>query len=453
LPTGDGGLHLATAAGGPELPAIEIETSAGLTSSAGEVARAARAQLGLELNVLAFLARRRLDEDTAFEALVLAEDTVPKQATPPGLRRAGLEEAEPLAARTDGAWPAGGAWPRGGEAVRAWLAEQRTGEAPAVRVPWARPGWRAEAVHWIGAQLSALGLGLAGPVETGRTWSLSCVLRAPTPAGDYYFKAVPPLFGHEPALTRFLAARFPGAVPEVAAVDLERRWMLMPAFAGAMLQDEPASAVWAAALGGYGRLQAALVEDAAELLGLGCPDRRLDRLAAAAPLALDEADALLVGQAHGLEEGQVAALHDLLPALQAACGELAALGPPPTLEHGDLHAGNIITTGQGAFVYYDWTDGALAHPFNCLAAFLERVPAEWQAELCDAYLGAWEAFGDRARLEGALRLARPLGALHMALSYRDIWVQTEPGQRWQLAGALPFFLKEVLKHSGGLQAD
>jgi len=47
---------------------------------------------------------------------------------------------------------------------------------------------------------------------------------------------------------------------------------------------------------------------------------------------------------------------------------------------------------------------------------------------------------------GARRLARPLSDLHMALSYAWIRAQTEARQRWQLAGSLPYFLRELLKH-------
>jgi hypothetical protein len=439
LPGGDGRVHLASSAAGPRLPAVVVEVPDGVTSSAGAIARQARAQWGLELHVLAFLSRRRLDGDVGFEALVLAEDLQPGRPIPPGLQLAYLGELEALAAEPHSA------------GLRGWLDEQRSGQVPAARVPWANPGWRAETLTWIAAQLDALGLRLAGPIETRRTWSLSCVLRVPTAAGDYYFKAVPPLFAHEPALTRYLSTRFPGLVPAVAAVDLERRWMLMPAFSGPMLQDDADPSAWSVALAGYGQIQAALVESAADLLALGCPDRRLERLAATAPAVLDVPEALLLGQPRGLSDSELAALNDLMPSLQAGCEALAALGPPPTLEHGDLHAGNIITTGQGACVYYDWTDGALAHPFICLAAFLGRAPAEGHAGLCAAYLSAWRAFGDASRLEQALRLARPIGALYLAHSYRDIWVHTEPGQRWQLAGALPFYLKEVLRHSTGLR--
>jgi hypothetical protein len=117
---------------------------------------------------------------------------------------------------------------------------------------------------------------------------------------------------------------------------------------------------------------------------------------------------------------------------------------PDTLEHGDLHGDNIALTPSG-FVYFDWSDACLAQPFTCLTTFLERVREDWLAPLTDAYLDEWRGFASAEVLRRAQRLSQPIGAAHLAVSYHRILAATEPGQRWQLAGALPFFLKEVLR--------
>jgi hypothetical protein len=418
-----------------------VETTGGLISTAEAVAQGVRSQLGLEVHPLAYLGRRILPGGGGFEALVLAENLAPARPALNGARQAGPETLEALARENSerGAW------------VRGWLDEQRAGAAPAARVPWARPGWRAEATRWIEGQLEAKGERLIGPVEVRRTWSLSCLLKLQTTAGVFYFKAVPPLFAQEPRLTRYLAERFAGRVPAVMAVDVERRWLLMHEFAGRQVQETDDLKTWAGALRGYAEMQRALVGQADELLRLGCPDRRLARLAEAAPRVLAGREALLIGERRGLTSEEVEALEGLLPRLQRGCKALEALGPPPTLEHGDLHGGNIVISPAGDYRYYDWTDGCLAHPYMCLAAFLEPAPEAWHADLCGAYLAGWREFADEATLMAALGLARPLSALHMALSYCDIWEQTEPGQRWPLAGAVPYFLREVLKHGQGVE--
>jgi Ser/Thr protein kinase RdoA (MazF antagonist) len=160
---------------------------------------------------------------------------------------------------------------------------------------------------------------------------------------------------------------------------------------------------------------------------------------------------MCVGEPDGISEVEQAQLQHLAPQFRAACGQLAACGIPETLEHGDMHAGNVAVTDRG-IVFFDWTDGCFTHPFLCLAAFLEHVPGDRKAELERAYLSQWADFANEAQLQRALALSRPLGALFMAMSYRDIHAATEPRLRMELAGAVSFFLRQALSGQGGLIA-
>jgi hypothetical protein len=339
--------------------------------------------------------------------------------------------------------------------VRAWLADLRPGGGHPLRLAWTRPGWMAEAHAWIEAELAAQGLRLAGPIEQQRTWSLSVLLRAPLAppaAGSAYFKALPPLFAAEPRITQALARRFPTLVPDVIALDEARGWLLLRGFAGPLLQHSADLAVWAQALRGYARLQAATASEPEALFAAGCADRRLGRLPSDFAAVLADPEHLRLDQPGGLTAAQLAELEAVAAVLPAACAALEACGLPNTLEHGDIHGNNIAITPSG-FVYFDWSDGCLAHPFVCLTTFLENVRPEWHAPLTAAYLEEWRAWASPAQLQQALRLAQPLGAAHLAVSYHRILAATEPGQRWQLAGALPFFLRETLRLRAGLGAQ
>ena len=139
--------------------------------------------------------------------------------------------------------------------LQRWLSSSQPGALPPQRVAWARPGWRARAEEWIRQQLGSLGLTLTGPITTRKLWSISCLLRVPTSDGDYYFKAVPPLFGREPALTDVLARRHPGQVPQVVALEAGQGWMLMRGFSGTMLRESDDLAVWQAAVRAYAAIQ------------------------------------------------------------------------------------------------------------------------------------------------------------------------------------------------------
>src|SRR5215218_3433433 len=64
------------------------------------------------------------------------------------------------------------------------VADLESGRPPARPQPWAARGWHVQAEDWLAAEMERLGRPLTGPVEQMRVWELSCVLRAPTTAGD-----------------------------------------------------------------------------------------------------------------------------------------------------------------------------------------------------------------------------------------------------------------------------
>lgn len=153
------------------------------------------------------------------------------------------------------------------EAFDRCVAELRGAPPPARRPVWSQPGWHEEVEAWVGA-----------PLEQIRLWPLSAVLGN----DDVVFKAVFPLFGHEPAITEALG------VPRVLRSDHERGWMLMERLSG----DEGCDHADAMrAIAAVHRTWTSRIDEA---LALGAHDRR-------APAAL-----------------------------------------PHTLIHGDIHPGNIL---------------------------------------------------------------------------------------------------------------
>jgi hypothetical protein len=433
------------------LPSFTL-TIADSRAIASVLPRAVAERFGLDTAVLSVLdARRAADDDHRLALVALDAFGVRRAISAHGLAWHSAAELNQVAFADEAE----------AERVSQWMAELAPGGGHPQRLPWTRPGWLAEATAWIENQLGANGLMAAGPVEQLRTWSLSVLLRVPLagpgsgasrPVGDAaIFKALPPLFKDEPRITQALSGQFPNLVPEVIASDAARGWLLMRSFSGALLRDGPALAVWTEALRGYARMQVATIGQGEALLASGCADRRLAGLPAEFAAVLADRDHLLLGQANGLSAMQADELEALAQALPAACAALAACGLPDTLEHGDLHGDNIVQTPAG-FIYFDWSDGCVAHPFTCLTTFLERVRGDWLAPLTDAYLEEWRALVPPGDLRRALRLSQPIGAAHLAVSYHRILAATEPGQRWQLAGALPFFLKEVLRLKTGMTA-
>jgi hypothetical protein len=356
--------------------------------------------------------------------------------------------------------PSGGAWLDRAELEQVDLAEpdhrplllrcldeRAADEVGPLAVRWARPGWYAEAAGWIRAQLRDQGLEVTDVLQE-RTWSISIVLRAVTAEGDFYFKAVPPVFAGEPALTRELSRRHPGLVPALAALDEERGWMLMHAFVGEELDLVADPSSFAEAVRAYAELQVAWVGRGEELLELACPDRGLDDLEPMIEPLLGDRDLLLPGHPDGLSADQLEAVPELVGRLHDACRRLRAHDLPATLEHGDLHTDNLRRV-DGGFLFFDWSDACLTVPFFGLVPFLEfhdePLAATLRARVRDAYLAPWADELGRDDLVEAFELAHFVGLFHQAVSYHRITEGTEPRARWEWERGFPFFVKRLLR--------
>src|SRR5436309_3521221 len=70
---------------------------------------------------------------------------------------------------------------------------------------------------------------------------------------------------------------------------------------------------------------------------------------------LDDPEALLLGRPEGVTPAERDRLRALIPEFARACSELAAYGIPETLQHDDLHDGNVFVR-DGAYVFFDWGD-------------------------------------------------------------------------------------------------
>jgi hypothetical protein len=284
---------------------------------------------------------------------------------------------------------------------------------------WTQPGWYADALAWIDERVER-----TGPPTQIRSWGLSNVLRVPTTSGDVYFKALvhsstvvpdrpdasPLLFAHEPRLLDQLSTLRPGEVVRPIAIDEDRVWLLLPDL-GAPLAQQTELGFWVDALQAHARLQRSFTDSPDDLLAMSCVDRRLgtlphelDRLFGANPVT---------AQLSAEEREQLPALSK---DLRESIDELASIGIPETLLHGDLHAGNIAVP-DGVPIAFDWTDAAVSHPFLDLVTFLgDRSELSRSPRATDAYLAVWQDFAPLPALRRALDLADRLGALHQAIT-------------------------------------
>jgi hypothetical protein len=279
-------------------------------------------------------------------------------------------------------------------------------------LPWRAAGWRERTDAWIGDQLRGLGLDQSGPVEEVKLRPWSAVLRAPAEGVAVYFKANIPALANEPALTRVLHRICPEHVLDVLADEPGEGWMLQPdggpPLAGRLDASDdlgPHERMLAV----YAQLQVRAAGHLDALLDAGAPDRRL------------------LGLRPLFEELVAAERPDLL-GLAGRVGELAgdldAYGLPATIDHSDLHAWNVLATGD-RYVVFDWHEAAVTHPFFSMVVALRSVEHNHRLQpggadsrrLRDAYLEPWAALGSRGDLRAALGLALRLGPLTRALGW------------------------------------
>jgi Phosphotransferase enzyme family len=355
---------------------------------------------------------------------------------PPGMRWVGHQDLAGAALQDDR------------QAAAGFLDELAAGPS---RVPWAVPGWFPAAERWLRDSLDAVGQPVTGPVQQLRAWELSCILRAPTASGDVYLKAVPdsPLFVNEPVVTGALAALFPDHVPAPVAVDAGRRWLALADFGAELAWDIP-DAAREDVLRTFARLQIEAASQVDRLLEAGCLDCRLPWLADQAERwlpAIEETGRLPgIDAATWLSKDELAGLRAAVPHLTAICAELATYAIPPSLVHGDLHLGNVARGPRG-YLFFDWTDAGVAHPFLDLLTFFqedeEEIEGPLRDRLRDAYLSEWTAFEPPEQLRRAWQLAEPLSALNQAIGYRSIVADLQPVER-HTARSPAYWLRKVL---------
>jgi Phosphotransferase enzyme family len=318
--------------------------------------------------------------------------------------------------------------------------------------PWRDPGWVADADAWIDAECARAGLARAGPaMARGRPYSV--VARIPTRSGTVWFKASPPASRFEPALLAALAAWHPETFTAPVAVDLERAWSLTRDGGPTLREQQSVTAdasAWHATVRGYARLQLDLARHAADLLTLGLADLRprsvpgqFERLLA------DPATERAIDAPDGITRAQYYDLRTLAPRLRDWCAGLVDLGIPASLDHGDVHPGNIFAATRRPF---DWGDAAVAHPFASLQVALRtaaqqaglRSLSPELAVLTENYLEPWlEAGYPRAVADRSLSLALRVAPLARALTWGRLFpcYLGHPGPAAHAVRALAAMLK------------
>jgi hypothetical protein len=320
---------------------------------------------------------------------------------------------------------------------------------------WVDAGWLHAASTWASDRLAEHGYALAGEPEQTHIRPWSTLLRLPTNEGVFWFKANAIGTAHEGPLIAALARWAPGHVLEPLAADARQGWLLLPD-GGTTLRAAQGGETdidhWAEILTDHAELQRQLAPHADEIVSVGVPDLRPERLPEVRADLLADETALRIGLPGGLTPEQRQRLQNDEARYAALCAELAAIGIPGSVNHDDLHDNNVFVPGQpgGHYRVFDWGDASVAHPFAVLLIALRVVEMLHHLSagdaallrLRDAYLEPWTGDFDRAELIDAVRLALRVGGVSRALSYRSALLEGTPADHGEYGDGVPQWLLE-----------
>jgi hypothetical protein len=290
------------------------------------------------------------------------------------------------------------------------IAAWRRDHNESATMPFSRPGGYAPSLAWMRATLTQRGRPVAGEPQQIKNAYVSTVFRCPTVAGDVYLKIIPPVFMREAHITARLAEWKIAPLPEILAIDPERGLLLTADMGGCDLKDCCTLDRLEAVVRELAQFHIAATRFVNPTTPWPFYDGRTGLLEDQIEALFDEAPALLAGSPYALNAEETAQLRRSLPTWKELCAAMWEVPLPLTIDHGDMHPGNIRVVADG-FIFYDWAWSAVAHPFIGIASLLRSVrkrlsdPERDRNFLRDTYLDAWTGYASGPQLRRTFDLA------------------------------------------------
>jgi aminoglycoside phosphotransferase (APT) family kinase protein len=141
-----------------------------------------------------------------------------------------------------------------------------------------------------------------------------------------------------------------------------------------------------------------------------------------------------------------------MPTYTDLCAGLAPGDIESTIQHDDLHDGNVFV-GEAGDRIFDWGDAAVAHPFGTLLATLRSIASRTgdgaepavQARLRDAYLEPWTDRHSRVDLAAHVAAALRVATVGRALAWQRALSGVPPHQHGEYAGAVRDWILELFE--------
>jgi hypothetical protein len=308
----------------------------------------------------------------------------------------------------------------------------------------ATDAWRAEATRWIGSELSRVGRRVTGEVVQRRIRPWSTQLVVPSDRGTVWFKANCRSSAYEPAVHLALARLEPGEVEAPLAIDVDRGWM-MTTDRGTTLGDSHAATLeeWQSVVELAARVQRQVAEHGEVLVAAGLPDCSPATVPARYRWLVDQLAALPADHPSHLPAEEADSLRARTGAVEEAVAALLAAPLPVSLQHGDLHPGNVFVVDDG-MRFFDFGDAQWAHVLEVLAVpygFSTRVTHHPWAALLDAYAQVWADLLDRDALESLMVPAMVTHAVNRSFTWLGALEGARPEELAEWGDSALYYLR------------
>ena len=308
----------------------------------------------------------------------------------------------------------------------------------------ATQAWRAEATRWVDAQLRTAGRSRTGDVEQRRIRPWSTQLVVPSDRCTVWFKANCPSSAYEPAVHHALAELEPDEVELPLAIDADRGWM-MTADRGLTLaaSHEVSPEEWHSLVALAARVQRQVVGHRDVLVAAGLPDCSPATVPARYATLVDELTDLPGDHPSHLPAEEARSLRGRAGLVEDAVQALLAAPLPASLQHGDLHPGNVFVV-DGSLRFFDFGDAQWAHVLEVLAVpygYATRVTHHPWPEVLDAYAWVWADLLDRDDLEALMVPAMVTHAVNRSFTWLGAIQGAQPEELAEWGDAPLYYLR------------
>lgn len=306
--------------------------------------------------------------------------------------------------------------------------------------------------EWTNKFLLANRYQLLGSLEEVQITAWSSVRRILTTNGYIYLKKIPNLLSSEPFIIELLHNQFHECVPIIIAVNDELNCFLMkdagqPFY---LLTDNKLRLnLIRETISKYKYIQNKCTSLTSQFINMGIPDWRLEHLPHLYHQLILQENLLIED---GMSINDIKRLSELINKCMALCDQLSKFSIPETLDHCDLHGGNVLINEKtNAVTIIDWGETVITHPFFSLTAFLRSLVEYYNFKENELWDACFEHNNiERKELEKIISLVKKLEPVYSALAFHRLLMSSDKEKFMSTPnckGRITKYLKEFINHS------